>query len=547
MKLSKLPVWFLVIVPVLIAGFLRLYLLGSLPPSLTWDEAAWGYNGYSLLAKGTDEFGKPVPLVYFESFGDFKPPVYAYLTYAAVKTFGLSEFSTRLPSAAFGIFTVALAFFLVLRIFPDSKDRKVYAFFTALFLAISPWHINLSRAAFEANVATFFIVLGVFLFLKAIDGRKLFLLFSGVSFVISMYTFNSARIVSPLLVVILTACFWKQLRGNLKAVFISGLICLLLLAPAIPFLVSPQAGLRYKEVNIFSDVSLVEKANTNIQRSDSVIGDVVNNRRVFYAREYLKHYFDNLSPSFLFIKGDGNPKFSTQNIGQLYLWDLPFLIAGVFLLFKKREGRWYLVPLWLLISIVPAATARETPHALRIETLIPTFQILVAYGFVQSLIYIGNRSKNVYLYRAVVAALLFVLCLNVFYFLHGYFNHYARIYSGEWQYGYKDVVSFVRNEKDKYDTIYITDKLGRPYIYFLFYEKRDPQDFQLSASIEREVLGFVNVRGFDKYQFLRDLPHDQEGRGVLFVNTPDSVPEGALIIKRFKKLNGEDALVAYTI
>lgn len=542
-----MPLWFLAVVPLIIAGILRFYMLGSLPPSLTWDEAAWGYNGYSLLAQGTDEFGKLLPIAYFESFGDFKPPAYAYLAYAAVKTFGLNELATRLPSALFGTLTVPLTFFLVLRIFPSSKDRRVYAFFASLFLAISPWHINLSRAAFEANVATFFIVAGVWLFLKAIDDRKLYLVFSGICFVLSMYTFNTARIVSPLLVVLLTICFRDSLRKNLKPVLIAGILSFLVLLPAIPFLLSDQASLRYREVNIFSDISLVEKANENIQRSSDPIGKIVNNRRVFYAREYLKHYFDNLSPSFLFVKGDGNPKFSTQNVGQLYLWDLPFLIIGIFLLFRIREGRWYLVPIWLLIGIIPAATARETPHALRIETLVPTFQIFVAYGFVRSLMFIKNKVKSEAIRRVVVAILFFTLTLNLVYYLHGYFNHYARVYSGEWQYGYKDLVSYLNDAKDNYDTIYVTDKLGRPYIYFLFYEKKDPQDFQLSASIEREVLGFVNVRGFEKYQFLRDLPHDQREGNILFVNTPDSVPEGAFIIKKFQMLNGHDALVAYTI
>src|SRR4029079_11354687 len=86
---------------VFLGGILRFYNLSINPPSLTWDEAAWGYNAYSIGIDGKDEFGKFLPLQYIESFGDFKPPVYAYLAVLPVKLFGLNEFSTRFPSALF--------------------------------------------------------------------------------------------------------------------------------------------------------------------------------------------------------------------------------------------------------------------------------------------------------------------------------------------------------------------------------------------------------------------------------------------------------------
>src|SRR5574337_2158196 len=93
---------------VLVAAFLRFYQLGTNPPSLTWDEAAWGYNAYSLGLNGKDEFGRFLPITYLESFVDFKPPMYAYLDVLPVKIFGLNEFATRFPSALFGTLTVLL-------------------------------------------------------------------------------------------------------------------------------------------------------------------------------------------------------------------------------------------------------------------------------------------------------------------------------------------------------------------------------------------------------------------------------------------------------
>jgi len=538
---------FLLIVVIVFGFVLRFYNLGENPPSLTWDEAAWGYNAYALSLYGEDEFGKSFPFDYFESFGDFKPPVYAYLTVIPVMLFGLNEFATRFPSAFFGSLTVLVTYFLVLQIFYRSEKKHLYALFSALFLAVSPWHINLSRAAFEANVATFFIVTGVWLFLKSVHQNKWLLVFSGVSFVLSMYTFNTARIVAPLLVILLGVSSFTFIKTHLKVVCISALIGMLTLLPTLPFFLSPQASLRFNEVNIFSDIGIVEKANKNIERDNSLFSRIVNNRRVFYVREYLKHYFDNLSPSFLFVNGDGNPKFSTRTVGQLYLWDAPFLIFGLLYLFRKREGKWYLIPLWILIGIAPAATARETPHALRIETVLPTFQILVAYGLVQVLALLKHVISKTYIYRSIIAVLFLALIINVLYYIHGYYVHYPRVFSGEWQYGYKDSIIYVSENSDTYDTVYITDTLGRPYIYYLYYLGIDPKKFQQTAQVKREVLGFVTVEGFDNLRFVNQLPHDEEHGNVLFIATPGDVPGNANVLRRFTLLNGVDSLVAYTL
>jgi len=530
----------------LLAFFLRFYELGENPPSLTWDEASWGYNAYSLGIDGRDEFGRFLPLDYLESFGDFKPPLYAYLDIIPVKIFGLNELAVRFPSAFFGVLTVLITFFLVRKLFKTNKNVEIIALASSFILAISPWHIMLSRAAFEANVATFFIVTGIWLFLEAIEKRKWFLLFSISSFILSLYTFNTARVVVPLLILLLSFGFRSKLFKIKEASIVSVFLAVLLVLPTIKFLLTPQAGLRFKEVNIFSDIKVVQTANQEILNDNNASwSKIIHNRRFAYGVEFLKHYFDNLSPSFLFIRGDGNPKFSTQDVGQLYIWELPFLLAGALFLFRKREGYWWIIPSWLLIGILPAATARETPHALRIETTLPTFQIIVAYGLViifNKLSSIKLKEKIKYL---IYSAFLFLLVFNVFYYLHGYYAHYRREYSREWQYGYKDAIVYVqKNEKD-YKKIIFTEELGRPYIYFLFHLKYDPKKFRNEAIIEREALGFVHVRSFGKYEFTKDFNSVKTDYKSLFINTPSGVPEGAEKLETFYLINGDPALVSY--
>lgn len=544
---------------VLFALFLRFFQLGYNPPSLTWDEVAWGYNAYALGADLRDEFGRFLPIDYLESFGDFKPPMYAYLDIIPVKVFGLTEFATRFPSALFGVLTVLATYFLTKIIFPKAQKFSVFgihfsvAEVAALFLAISPWHINLSRAAFEANVATFFIVCGVWLFISWVHHKKWqYLALSSFVFCLSFYTFNTARVVAPLLAIALGLGYWKSIIANKRHFFIALLTSIFVLFPIIGFLFSAQASLRFKEVNIFSDITLIERANQEIANANNEgWAKVIHNRRFTYVQGYIQHYLDNLNPRFLFIDGDGNPKFSTRDIGQLYLWELPFFIAGILLLIRRREGSWWIIPTWLLLGIIPAATARETPHALRIEATLPTFQILTAYGFIFALTVISNlkyKIVNIHVKYVLSAIIGFCLVLNVFYYLHGYYMHYPKQFSGEWQYGYKDAISYVKSVENEYKHIYITEGLGRPYAYTLFYTTYDPKQFRIQAKINRDAFGFVDVKSFGKYTFDRNISRFQSRSDkFLYIDLPGKNPSKAKILKKFYLLNGVESLVAYTL
>jgi len=525
---------------VLLAAVLRFWQLGVIPASLTWDEVAWGYNAYSLGIDGKDEFGRFLPVDYLESFGDYKPPVYAYADVLPVKVFGLNEFAARFPSAFFGTLAVLVTYFLVKRLFTKSEKKQWYGLVAALFLAISPWNIMLSRAAFEANVAMFLTLSGVWLFISFVQDRKWpYLFFAMVAFILSVNTFNSARVLAPLLVMILVIASWKVLWEKRKIVIPITVIGIILLIPFIKFSLSPQAKLRYNEVNIFSDVSLVENANQQIANDHNVFwSKIIHNRRFVYSVAYMQHFLDNLNPSFLFIQGDGNPKFSTQDVGEMYLWDLPFLVVGILFLLRKRIGYWWLVPLWALLAIVPAAVARETPHALRTEGALPTWQILIAIGFVESVCYFKKYRK------AFLGISLFVLFLFVVYFQHGYYTHYSAEFSGEWQYGYKDALSYARAHENMYQHVVMTQALGRPYIYTLFYNKISPMTFRSTSIVKRDAFGFVDVVQVGKYLFPDKIT---AMKNTLYIVTPSEVPSNVKILATFPLVTGQSSLVAYAL
>lgn len=540
--------YFVFLVIIFIAFSLRFYRLGENPPSLTWDEASWGYNAYSLGIDGQDEFGKFLPIAYIESFGDFKPPLYAYLSILPIKIFGLNEFGTRFASAFLGSITVLLTYFLTREILRENFRQFSIATIAAFLLAVSPWHILLSRAAFEANVATFFIVFAVLLFFLAIKKQGFFLVLSFISFVLSMYAFNTARIVSPMLLFLLLFLKKDAIFRMKKQLLLALFSAFILFLPLGAFLTTPQAKLRFAEVNIFSDSSVVEIANRQIENDKNAYWSrIIHNRRLVYAVEYLRHFFDNLNPSFLFVKGDGNPKFSIQDVGQMYIWEIPFFIYGLFLLFRKKQGDWWIFPAWLLAGIAPAATARETPHALRIESSLPTFQMITAYGMYYLIAIAKDKIVNNKIRSAIFSLCFLIIFFNFLYFYHNYFIHYRREFSSEWQYGYKQAINYVKEIEKNYDAIYFTKSLGRPYIYFLFHTGYNPKNFRDEAVVEREVFGFVHVNSFGKYRFATDLNLlDSAGEKILYIDIPQRVPKNAVVQNSFKLLNNDEVLIAFT-
>src|SRR3989344_1451935 len=375
---------------IFLAALLRFYKLSQVPPSLYWDEASLGYNAYSILKTAKDEHGKFLPITSFAAFGDYKPPGYIYLTAPSIFVFGLTDFAIRFPSAFFGTLTVLLTYFLTKKLFESSnssltspeRNRGItrhsslnnIAILAMFFLAISPWHLQLSRAAFEANVASFFSLLGIYSFIKFALGSRQWIVYSAASFLVALYTFTGQRLFVPLILITLAIQFRKEILKNLPLVLVVAIVSATLAWPMIRFSTQTIEGrLRFNEVTIFKDLkpindSIVYREEDNFK----VWSNLIHNRRFFYLHEYLTHYFDAFNPVFLFIRGDVNPRLSIQKIGELYLFDLIFVIAGTYFLLLKRFKFSFLILGWLLISPLGPATARETPHALRMAHILPT-------------------------------------------------------------------------------------------------------------------------------------------------------------------------------
>lgn len=523
-----------------VAFFLRTVHLGTNPPSISWDEASIGYNAYTILTTGRDEHGKLLPLDTFAAFGDYKPPVPVYLTVPFVAMFGLNEVAVRLPSALAGTLTVFVVYLLVRELFDRSKHVREISLAASALLAITPWHIMLSRAGFEANIALLFLVTGVWMVLKA-RGNPRYFYWCWLPFVLGVYTFNSTRYAGPLIAAASLAFVSAQALRAKRHVAMGMVIAVIALLPIMPHLLSKQARLRFEEVSIFTDLRTVLTSNSR-RALDGYAwwSALAHNRRIGYAREYLIHFFDNIEPRYMFINGDGNPKFSIQDSGQLLLVSAPFVVYGALSLLRDYPAIFWLLLWWLFASIAPAAVARETPHALRTENGLPVYMMITAYGFVMSMVSVKTRNLRL----AAFAACGFLLVGNFLYFWHNLTVHYPKEYSGEWQYGYKQAIALAEARKNDYHTIVLTESIGRPYIYALFYGKYPLDTFMKSRDASFDAAGFYNVYGFGSYRFTNTGVGEYPGK-TLYILSPKDVPGNAHVIETIRVLNGTPVLVAF--
>ncbi len=525
---------------VLLAFFLRIVNVGNIPSSLSWDEVSIGYNAYSILKTRRDEHKKFLPLDAFAAYGDYKPPLTIYLTVPSIVLFGLNEFSVRLPSVLAGSLAVFLTYLLVKELFKKSPVVYQLALLSAFLLAISPWHIQLSRAGFEANVATTLMIFGIWLVLKARENRGL-LFICWLPFVAAIYTFNSARYLVPFLGLALLV-YAKNIFLLHRKQLISGIVVsFIVLLPILPHLLSKEARLRFAEVNIFSDLSVIQTSNERIAYdNNSIVGKIFHNRRIAFIRSYLNHFFDHFESGFLFIHGDGNPKFSIQDVGELYLIELPFLILGIYWMFiSERKNAWFLL-FWLIAAIIPAATARETPHALRIEDSLPTWQVFIAFGIITFI----TRFRSINKKKIIIVGIIVLYITNFSYYLSNYYSHYAKEYSGEWQYGYREAIQFIQPIKNQYNSIVMTENIGRAYAYVLFYEQYNPEQLWKAIDASFDAAGFYNVYGLGTYRFVKEGIGEGKLK-TLYILGPKDVPAGVRILKTITLLNGEPVLIIF--
>lgn len=516
---------------------LRFYKLSSFR-CLNWDEAAFGYNAYSILLTGKDEYGAKLPLQ-FKSVGDYKAPLYIYLMVPVIKVLGLNSFSVRFLPAFLGSLTVIVFYFLVQELFKNINLALV----SSLFLAISPWHIQFTKAGADVGIATFFTLLGIYGFIKGTKGAKLGYVLAAISFSASIYSYFAERLFVPLISFFLLFFYRKEVSKTRKN-FLWGLIVgLILLLPIVSSLFSGGHREKILKTTVFGYQRSSEYLNL-INREDHYSKFLFN----FFHAGFLEsglgivnHYLNHFSPSFLFFQGvAGDLRQFIYRMGVMYFYDLPLILLGIYFLLKSKEKQKYFIIGWILLAPIPAAITRDQFSARRSFNLVYPLLILSAYGLLVIVERIKRFSKKI---RTIISSvgIGFMFCCFVFYLISYYVFTAKLIYPGPagWHCGYKELVSYVQQFKSQAREIVVDTSYQGPYIFFLFYEKYDPASYQKQAKLVQDSPDSLGEgAGYDKYVF-RPIywPDDRGLKNTVFAGPPERLPEKDLDSRQVTILN----------
>lgn len=520
------------LVIIIVAVLLRFWQLGTVPPSPDWDEAALGYNAYSVLKTGRDEYGTFLPLS-LRSFDDYKPPLYMYLTIPAVALFGLETWVVRLPSAIMGVVAVVGTYFLIIELL---KSKSI-ALLSAMLLAISPWHIQFSRIAFEANIGVTLNVWAVWAFLKGLRQRT-YLLLSAFLFGLGLYAYHSERIFVPLFVLILSWAYRKELFHEKRSVVLAIIVGTLTVAPLLIVFLNPSTITRLRGTSSLADqTGLLARSVRKLeddQKAGNPWGVFYDNRRIVWAKTVLDGYLSHYSFRWLFLTGD-NPRHHAPDMGLLYLVELPFLLWGMLRIARHGGRLSYILFGWFFLAPVAASPTTELPHAIRALVFLPTFQVFTAIGVVG--FYSRYKNYTGYILRFCILTL---FIFNFIYYVHMYFGHMNNEVSKAWQYGYRQAVSYTQNEGARYKKVIVSTKLEQPHMFFLFFLKYDPAKYLAEGGTASG--GFAEQRNrFDKYEF-RPIVWEKEihDGATLYIGLPNEIPQANVLTVRY--LDGSEAM-----
>jgi len=476
---------------ILLAAILRLWHLGQYPIHLTNDEAGIGYNAYSILKTARDEHGQFMPIV-FESFGDWKPGLYIYLTVPSVLLFGLTEFAVRLPSALSGVASVYLLYLIANRLF----DRNV-ALASAFILAILPWHMQFSRGAWEANAALMILLAGVWFFIKSLKNHN-YIVLSAAFFGLTLWTYQSAKLASVLVLLALAICYHKKLLSlSKKTLGTSVVIGILVAMPIVLSLFSGKGG-RLEVMSVFSYTRPDEYIKETILDQEDISKNslkylLFHSEAANLTRGITGRYFNYFSGKFLFFQGDWSSlRHSIPNVGYLLFAEAPVFIVGLVQLFKsKGDKNATFVLLWLAFAPIAPALTRDSVHGVRALNMVAPLSIVLGIGINSMYSYLKKQINP--LVKYIMAFLItgaFIYSFVIY--LDGYYIQNEYVYAENYFYGYRETVKELdKISEDK--KVVFSQSYDQPYIYFLFYKHYDPDKYQQVSNFIPSEYGDVGI------------------------------------------------------
>lgn len=480
MKTIKIISFFSVLI---ISIFLRFYLLDQIPPGLNADEASLGYDAYSILLTGKDQYGKLFP-IFLRSFGAYQSPLYAYLTTLPIAMFGLSIFSVRFLSALAGVLIVVLTFFMI-------WGRKNNSFWqgllTAFIISIAPWSVFFSRTAVEASLSLLLVVFGFFLLLRSLQ-KPTFFIIASIIFGISTYAYQAQRLSSLIFLLGFIIIFLKHFLKNKKFILIGFILFFIIQIPQL-LLINTEAGTRrLNQVNYFS--------RDYFDQNGGSLKSTPFGHQIYIFNQFSSHYLAYFSPRNLFFDPDPQEVRSTPDLSVFYTWMIVPLLFGFMVFWERgKEPPVKIMLLLMVTSVIPAALTREPFYTLRVLPLFWVLSITLALGGYEILYKLRFNFLRFSL-LAIVSVFSFTVLYNSYFILLKYER------SSEYGFPY---IELVKKSERSISQKFVVDisRQSQAYIWFAFFAKYDPKKLQDQG---KDVLdNYYNASSFDGRRIIGNL------------------------------------------
>ncbi len=583
--LKLIPLFFITV----IAFCLRVYSITKVPPSLNWDEISHGYNAYSILKTGKDEWGMKFPLI-FRAFGDYKLPLYIYLTTIPIFLLGLTPFSVRLVSVLAGTLAIPGIYLLTNQWFSDfskvklkpKKEVFIPGLIAAFLLALNPWHFFISRPALEANLGLTLFIYGLYFLLRSKDNSKFFL-YASVFLSLTLHAYNSYRVLTPLVVLAFMVIYCLQWSSHFKnklgslfrvdkdrflPIFSTSIFLISFTLVLFQF-ISGTGTARYSKLAILSPNAVYQIGEKRTTSSlPPFISKVLYNRPTYFVTTFAKNYLSYFSPAFLYQTWGPQYQFAIPGKNLLtlpvYLLSILGVIVSMITFVSKKRTKpaitstIYLL-LLLILSPISAALTADPPQSLRPTPMIIPLLILATLGLMNAIDLVIAKLKNKFVTIGIVVYVLALISFSFGRYLYAYFDIYPNQYSSSWQYGYQEAFEYLNEHSSEYQRIFVTKALGEPHIFYAFYTKLDPNLLQPgNDNVRYQKSDWFWTDRVGKVYFINDwqIPNNKNVdvlpletgaqipvKNSLIITTFESLPLNAKIIKFIRRPDFRFALV----
>jgi hypothetical protein len=516
----------LIIIALIGGSGLRLVELGTVPPGLSADEACDGYDAYSILMTGRDHHGNFLPLV-MQGFNDYRMPLFHYSLVPLIAAFGLTPAVVRSGAALWGIgdlIAITVLAWLMLG-WPGAAAA-------ALFGALSPWHLALSRYAIPTTSSSATITLAMacfFLWLRRREGW--WLIWSGAFFGLSLYTYAITKAFTPLMIGLLLVLYWRDLRKAWTKALGAAAVVALFALPQVVLLLQRTSEMQgeFQHLSLFNIIATCPHCDPEQAR---MAGHSLLHQLLGFAANWAGYF----TPSFLFLAGDRGDHWTMLHppgFGQLLPVQAPLIVLALAAVATVRRQKLALLLVgWLLLASLPAALtmplgaaypeAREMPtphlmfdHSVPATPLTPSLLLShpdsrhaalamapwILFSALGLVVLLEWTSQTAVLQTVAAGLILAAIVFHGARFIRYYFRDFPAVAAPYFQYGVEQALGAVQQLDDGIEQIDITSSINQPYIYVLFFERYPPARFQ-SESVVRQNGLFGTVFQFGRYLFV---------------------------------------------